>query len=150
MVRADSHMPLLASLIDRLIDDDPTVSTEPAWRQSIGLRSYQASVVRDLENLLNCRQLRPELIDDGGELAVSTLTYGLPEFSSLGTGSPTERETLRRSFEDAIVRFEPRLRQVRVQLHEPSGPSDRTLKLTIDALLWVDPNPVPITFDTVV
>jgi type VI secretion system protein ImpF len=148
--RVGSQLPLLPSVLDRLIDHEPGVSTEPAWRQSQNLREFELSVLRDLEQLLNTRQIRPDLQDDSHEVAQSILTYGLPEFSSVGVGSLAEREQLRLAIELTIRRFEPRLREVRVILHDLEHDYDSTLRLTIDALLWVDPTPQPIAFDTVV
>ena len=148
MPRPDSQDPLLPSLIDRLIDRDPDVSTEPAWRQSQNLREYEQSVLRDLEALLNTRQTVADLPADFGETSQSILTYGLPEFLSITAGSPHERERLAQAVQQVIAQFEPRLRQVNVHVKEPTGPHDRTIRMAIDALLWVEPNPLPITFDT--
>ncbi|HWA97549.1 MAG TPA: type VI secretion system baseplate subunit TssE [Pirellulales bacterium] len=150
MARVESLNPLLPSLIDRLTDHEPDVSTEPAWRQSQSLREFEAGVLRDLENLLNTRRTRYDEFESDSELSRSVLTYGMPELTSSGVGSPAEREILRRAVEDAILRFEPRLRDVRVTLHEPGNSFDRVLKMTVDGLLWVDPSPLPITFDTIV
>lgn len=150
MTRVGSQQPLLPSVLDRLIDHEPGVSTEPAWRQSQNLREFELSVLRDLEQLLNTRQIRSDVPDDLQQIAHSILTYGLPEFSSVGVGSQVEREQLRLAIEQTIRRFEPRLLDVRVILHPLQHDYDSTLRLTIDALLWVDPTPQPISFDTVV
>jgi type VI secretion system protein ImpF len=82
------------------------------------------------------------------ELPKSVLTYGLPDFSSAG-GSVEDRGRLRLAVEQAIVDFEPRLREVRVTLHELEHEYDRDVRLTIDAVLRVEPHPLPISFDTV-
>jgi type VI secretion system protein ImpF len=150
LARSDSQNPLLPSLLDRLIDTDPLTTTEPAWRQSQSLREYETSVLRDLEQLLNNRQPRPDMAQDEGELRRSVYTYGMPEFSSTGVGSAQDREVLRRAVEETISAFEPRLRDVRVTLHQPTDNFDRTLRLTVDGLLWLDPTPMPVTFDTLV
>ncbi|HEX4128838.1 MAG TPA: type VI secretion system baseplate subunit TssE [Pirellulales bacterium] len=150
MAKLESQQPLLPSLVDRLIDTEPDVSTEPAWRQAQSLREFEMGVLRDLENLLNTRRVRSDLVGSDGEIARSVLTYGLPELTATGVGSQAERELLRRAVEEAITRFEPRLRQVRATLHEPRNDYDRVLRLTVDGLLWVEPNPLPITFDTIV
>src|SRR5215469_9145190 len=123
--------PLLPSIIDRLFDDAPDVSTEPAWSWTQDLRELKQSVVRDLEALLNTRQTRSELLLDSppAEIANSVLTYGLPDLTSAKVDSPEAREALRRAVEEAIRRFEPRLVDVRVQSHEPEGPFDRVLRL---------------------
>lgn len=144
--------PLLPSLVDRLIDDAPDVSTEPAWSWTLDVDGLMHSVVRDLEALLNSRQARPDLMRDAPdcEIAQSVLTYGLPDLTSNSVGSGKDRETLRWAVEDAIRRFEPRLIDVRVNLREPENSFDRTLRLTVEAYLAMDPEPLPVAFDTVV
>ena len=150
MPRVDSQQPLLPSVLDRLIDREPDVSTEPAWRQSISLRELQTALLRDLEALLNTRQKTPPLPADFQEARKSILAYGLPDFTAFGASSAEQREVLRHAIESAIALFEPRLREMQITLHAPAGEHDRTLRMTIDALLQVDPDPLPITFDTVV
>lgn len=150
MSRVSSQQPLLPSVLDRLIDLEPDVSTEPAWRQSQPLREYEMSVLRDLEALLNTRQTLADIPEGYCELPRSVLAYGLPDFSAAGIGSPQERELLRRAVLGTIEQFEPRLCEVRVVLHPVENTFDRTLRLTVHALLRVEPDPVPITFDTIV
>jgi type VI secretion system protein ImpF len=144
--------PLLPSIIDRLFDDAPDVSTEPAWSWTQDLRELKQAVVRDLEALLNTRRTHSELLPDSpdAEIAQSVLTYGLPDLTSATVDGAQAREALRRAVEEAIRRFEPRLIDVRVQSHEAEGPFDRMLRLTVEAWLAMDPEPVPVVFDTVV
>lgn len=150
MPRVDSQQPLLPSLLDRLIDFEPDVSTEPAWSRSQGIRQLKDSVKRDLESLLNTRQARGDLPAGFAEAAQSILTYGLPDLTSSSIVSIEDRERLRQALEDAIRRFEPRLTSVRVMLRDSQSDADRTLRMTVDALLRLDPDPEPVTFDTLV
>ena len=150
MSRVRSDEPLLPSLLDRLIDDEPDVTTEPAWQQSQDLREYQLAVLRDVENLLNSRPTRTELADGLPEVAQSVLTYGMPDFTSIGISGLDDRERLRRAVQRTVQRFEPRLRNVRAILHEPENRFERSLRLTVEAMLHVDPEPVAISFDTLV
>lgn len=148
--RVDSQDPLLPSVLDRLIDDDPDVSTEPAWQRAQSIRQFELSVLRDVESLLNSRQVKPDLAEAFYETSRSVLTYGLPDFTASGAGNREEFERLRGSVERAIERFEPRLREVRVTVAPPENDTDRTLRMAIEALLWVHPDPQPVTFDTIV
>jgi type VI secretion system protein ImpF len=144
--------PLLPSILDRLFDDAPDVSTEPPWSWTQDLRELKQAVVRDLEALLNTRQTRLESIEDSpdAEIARSVLTYGLPDVTSAKVDSLEAREAVRSTVEQAIRRFEPRLIDVRVVAQEPEGPSDRVVRLTVEAWLALDPEPVPVVFDTLV
>jgi len=150
MSRVSSTQPLRPSVLDRLIDQEPDVTTEPEWRQTQNLSEFRSCVLRDVENLLNARPTRTHLPEAFCETAQSVLTYGLPDIAAVEIGSRDQREQLRRAVEVIISRFEPRLRDVRVALHPRESPFDRTLRLTIQALLWVEPDPQLITFDTLV
>jgi type VI secretion system protein ImpF len=144
--------PLLPSLIDRLLDDEPDVSTEPAWSWTQDVRNLKQSVMRDLEALLNTRQTRADLLRDApdAEVAQSVLTYGLPEVASATPSDPLACEELRRAVQEAIRRFEPRLLDVRVHLREAENASERKLHLVVEGSLDMTPEPVPVVFDTVV
>ncbi|MHB8971794.1 MAG: type VI secretion system baseplate subunit TssE [Pirellulaceae bacterium] len=150
MSRVSPTQPLLPSILDRLIDQEPDVTTEPQWRQTQTLSEFRSCVLRDVESLLNARPARYHLPEAFHEAAQSVLTYGLPDFTAVEIGSRDQREQLRRAVETIIGRFEPRLRDVRVALHPRESQFDRTLRMTIHALLWVEPDPEPIIFDTLV
>ena len=145
-----NQITLLPSVLDRLIDNEPGSSVEPEWARSQGVLELRDTVKRDLESLLNSRQTRPELVDNIDELSTSMLTYGLPDFTSTGGGGVEEHEMLRRAVEKTIERFEPRLRHVGVVVVPQKSSFERSLHLTISAMLWIDPEPIPISFDTVV
>ena len=149
MARIDSDVNIVPSILDRLLDDEPEISTEPASTRIKNLRSLERSVARDLEALLNSRQeTLQELPSEFREVSRSLLTYGLPDFTSFSLLTQEDRLRIRRSVEDAINRFEPRLSRVRVALEAPRE-HDRGLRFRIDAFLRVDPSPEPVTFDAV-
>jgi len=149
MARIDSDVNIVPSILDRLLDDEPEISTEPASTRIKNLRSLERSVARDLEALLNSRQeTLQELPSEFKEVSRSLLTYGLPDFTSFSLLTQEDRLRIRRSVEDAINRFEPRLLRVRVALEAPRE-HDRGLRFRIDAFLRVDPSPEPVTFDAV-
>jgi type VI secretion system protein ImpF len=149
MARIDSDVNIVPSILDRLLDDEPEISTEPAASRTKGLRGLERSVARDLEALLNSRQeTLKELPSEFKEVSRSLLTYGLPDFTSLSLLAQDDRHRIRRAVEDAINTFEPRLLRVRVALEAPRE-HDRGLRFRIDAFLRVDPSPEPVTFDAV-
>ena len=149
MARIDSDVNIVPSILDRLLDDEPEISAEPASTRMKNLRSLERSVARDLEALLNSRQENlQEPPSEFKEVSRSLLTYGLPDFTSFSLLTQEDRLRIRRSVEDAINRFEPRLLRVRVALEAPRE-HDRGLRFRIDAFLRVDPSPEPVTFDAV-
>ena len=102
---------------------------------------------RDIEALLNTRR---ELLDGAPpeykEVDNSLLMFGLPDFTSYSLLNPEHRKLIRRSVEEALTKFEPRLKSVRVTL-EPPRKFEAALHFRIDALLRLDPAPEPVTFD---
>jgi type VI secretion system protein ImpF len=147
--RAGNDIRLVPSILDRLIDDQPTVSREPADNRQQTVRELEMAVARDLEALLNTRQeTMEELPSEYQELNRSLLTYGLPDFSAQSFAVEEDCNRVLRSVERTIARFEPRLQRVRVQLDAPRN-QDRGLRFRIEALLRVEPSPEPVTFDAV-
>jgi len=136
-----------ASLLDRLIDLEPGISREPVQYRLANFGQVKASVVRDLENLLNTKKFVSSLASAYKELNNSLFVYGLPDFTSHNPKSPSVRHQLRQEIEKAVTRFEPRLRNVTVRI-ETQTQDDRNLRFKITGLLIVDPVAEPVTFDT--
>jgi type VI secretion system protein ImpF len=125
MARAE-ELSITPSLLDRLLDDTPNVSQEPAGNRFQNVSQLRGSVARDLEALLNTRQeILEELPTEFTELNQALLAYGL---------------------ERAISTFEPRLKNVRVVIENPR---DRTLRFRVEAVLQVKPASEPVSFDAV-
>jgi type VI secretion system protein ImpF len=136
------------TVIDRLIDDDPKLLSDPSvtWAESV--RQLKEAVLRDLEWLLNTRRIIEPAPDTYPEVQRSLYHYGLPDVSSVSKDSPLALRLLVQQMEDCIKLFEPRLDNVRVQLLEKL-PSQRDLRFVIEAMLRMEPNPERIVFDTV-
>lgn len=94
---------LLPSLLDRLLDDRPFQSAEPAAQRTCSLAEYKASIVRDLEVLVNTRQsLVAEELDGFSQLGGSILEYGMPDFISRSVLDPHDRRLIQQQLERAI------------------------------------------------
>ena len=143
-----SDQPLVPSVLDRLLDENPETTSEPAKNRAQMLRDMKLAVRRDLENLLNTRRRNMIPPDGLAELSDSLLTYGIPDFSGTGPGSEDERAAFAKQIEDIIRDNEPRLVKVAVVLSHELQPGDRTLRFRIDALLRADPAPEPVVFDS--
>lgn len=140
--------PLLPSLLDRLIDDDPGSRVEEPKNQFQRLRQLKQSVRRDLENLLNTRWRAIGWSSDFEELETSIANYGIPDFTGANLGSAGSREDFVRIIQDTIRRFEPRLKRVKVDLVDNTEREDRTMRFRIDAILLAEPEPEPVVFDS--
>jgi len=148
MSRIDNETRVSQSVLDRLIDLEPKISTEPLKSQSTSLAELKQSVRRDLEWLLNTRCFHHA---DEGELeeAVSSVAfYGLPDFTGSSANSHVEQAKMIKALETAIRNFEPRFVNLKVSM-EPVSNIDRLLKFRIEAILDTEPAPEPVVFDTV-
>lgn len=141
---------VLVPLLDRLIDDAPDQSRDPAISPSESMVALRQSVRRDLESLLNARRSWRSWPASLTELRVSPVGYGIPDFTSGAFNDPSRREELRLDIEEAILSFEPRFLSVRVTMLEATERLEATLRLRIDAVLHAEPMPEPITFDTII
>jgi type VI secretion system protein ImpF len=136
-----------ASVLDRLLDDAPGVTSEPVPLRLQDIGQVKASVIRDLENLLNTKRSAEEPPEEFRQLHDSLMVYGLSDLTSHNARSPGTRQTILREIERIIARFEPRLRNAEVHL-EAHGENDRVLRFRITGVLRVEPLAEPVTFDT--
>jgi type VI secretion system protein ImpF len=147
MSRFDNDIRITTSVLDRLIDTEPDVKSEaPASRQK-SLRDLKAAVKRDLEWLLNSRQVVGGIPEELKETSHSLAAFGLPDFTGVSLKNVAEQAFVRRTIERAISLFEPRLEDVMVMLM-PGSSGEQVMRFRIDARLKVDPAPEPVTFDT--
>jgi type VI secretion system protein ImpF len=142
---ADELHLVLPSVLDRLID---VAEGDAGGRVGYSLAQMIEAVGRDLEDLLNTRQPRPVVPDDFVELVNSIATYGIPELTSLNAITPQQREAIGRVLEQAVMRFEPRLRSVQARLTEGASQADRKIHFLLRARLVVEPA-TEVAFETV-
>ena len=80
------------SLLDRLLDEDPSVSEEVPLSKVQRARQAQGAIRRDLQDLLNtryrCLAWPPQL----DQLPDSLINYGIPDFTAAGLDMATEAE----------------------------------------------------------
>jgi type VI secretion system protein ImpF len=148
MTRLDPDLAVTASILDRLVDLNPDVASDPPANRSQSVRQLKASVRRDLEWLLNSRRNPDEAPETYEELFRSLYNYGLPDVASMGLNSPRDRQRLLRMVEQTIEIFETRLVGTRVRAQDNTGSGPRILRFQIEALLKMDPAPEQILFDT--
>jgi type VI secretion system protein ImpF len=146
MPRIDEEIRINLSVLDRLVDFDPELKTEPPQSRSKALRQVKQALKRDLEWLLNTRNVL-EVPDELPLLADSMLAYGLPDFSNLSVKSAGDQHDLTLALEATLKRFEPRLEDIVVSVANASV-LERAFRFKIEARLRIDPVPEPISFDT--
>jgi type VI secretion system protein ImpF len=141
----DPPQGLMPSLLDRLIDPDADVSRQ---QQGYSVAQMVAAVHRDLEDLLNTRQTSAGLPADCTLVQRSIVAYGMPDLANIPALSPSQRAQIGRVLEAIILRYEPRLRDVKATLLDPRQEINRTIKFRVEARLNVEPAP-EVAFDTI-
>lgn len=136
-----------ASVLDRLIDDDPGNTRESDRYRRMDLKATMAVVVRDLERLLNTRRNIARLAAAFKAVDQSVFVYGLRDFTAENPNDPATLQLIRQDVENTIAKFEPRLKNVKVRL-VAGDETERKLSFRVSGLLVVDPIREPVTFDT--
>jgi len=149
MARVDKKNKLRPSILDRLLDNDPEKTVEVDRDQHQKIKDLRYSVRRDLEQLLNTRLRIVEPGDEYRELKLSLLNYGLPDLATINVNDIVKRKEFVEQLENLLVEFEPRFKSVTVTYQENTDTLDRTLRFRIDAVLYADPSPEVVVFDSV-
>lgn len=98
---------------------------------------------REVEDLLNTRCPFPNHEIEGSPRSV--IDYGVPDFSGLSPMAREDQKVVARGIGAAIEAFEPRLRDVYVEV-ERYEQGDGSLHLRIHGLLLLDRVTEPISF----
>jgi type VI secretion system protein ImpF len=147
-VARDTKQPrLLLSVLDRLLIDTNLTSIREPDRYTVD--HLRQAVGRDLELLLNTRQRCLALPEGMDELPHSLMNYGLPDFAGANITTDEQKMALRKEVEATIRHFEPRLKNVRVELMDTSQSLDRSLRLRIDATVEAEPIAEHVVYDSV-
>ncbi|SRR5579862_7978742 len=149
--KADADRALRPSVLDRLIDADPSSSVDAPGSWSHSVRQLKAGLCRDLEWLLNSRRTLVDIPDDCEYLKSSVLNFGIIDVSSLLRDSREHKNLLVKEVAHAISVFEPRLDQVKVSLvtEDAADATKREIHFVVEGLLRIDPQPEHVVFDTV-
>jgi type VI secretion system protein ImpF len=141
---------ILASVLDRLLDDTPGAAVDQPKRPGQALRELKEAVRRDLEHLLNTRRPPVKIPPGFKQLDRSLVSYGIPDFAGVREDVQRDTRQLARLIEKAIRDFEPRLTDIRVEPVEGDSELDRTLRFQIRATLQVAPIHDPVAFQSII
>jgi type VI secretion system protein ImpF len=150
MARAQGDVTVTLSILDRLIDREPSFQVETPLTRSQSVRAMKAAVQRDLEWLLNTRRIFQEPDDSLPEVKRSLYMYGLPDFTNYAMSSREDAKKLGRELLAAVKLFEPRLIDARVVPIQSADTGIQELRFRIEGLLAMDPAPEAVSFDTVI
>ena len=149
MARVDKNKKLRPSILDRLLDDEPHNQTETDPGQHQLVKQLRNSVRRDLESLLNTRYHVIKPPEDLREVDKSLLNYGLPDLATINISDSKKRDEFTARLQKTLVQYEPRFKSVKVSYIENKDETDRTLRFRIDAVIYADPMPQVVVFDSV-
>lgn len=147
MARDVKQPRLLLSVLDRLLIDTELTSIREPERYTVD--HLRQAVGRDLELLLNTRQRCLPLPAGMDELQSSLMNYGLPDFAGANITTDEQKAMLRKEVEATIRRFEPRLKNVRVDVIDSGQSLDRSLRFRIDAVVEAEPIAEHVVYDSV-
>jgi type VI secretion system protein ImpF len=141
---------LQPSLLDRLTDNAPDVTTETGSSWIIDVARLRDIIQRDLRWLLNTSNLAIEHdLAPYPNVARSVLNYGLTDIS--GSIATTDRATeIRQAIRTAIETFEPRLlpETLKVNMRQDKVGTGAIISFEIRAELWAEPVPVDLYLRT--
>jgi type VI secretion system lysozyme-like protein len=139
-----------APLFDRFGDEDGAGASSflpgrPARRGGFGLSlsALEDSIATELDRVLNTR-----CAASLAQLATRTrgvLDYGLPDYSALHTADLAHRRLLAELVCDAVAAFEPRLRDVQVEV-EPMPNSRQALEVVVCGRVLAADGLEPVSF----
>jgi len=120
-------------LFERMTDPEPP----EARHRGLNTRRLTESVVRYLGKMMNsrhgCTQIQPD--------------FGIPDLNEFMYSFPESLGMMRSAIQQAIEKYEPRLKSVRVRFIEnPDKPLDIHFQIT--AQLITEDKPIPIAFST--
>jgi type VI secretion system protein ImpF len=149
MARSELDRAVRPSLLDRLTDLAPREPSDHTVTREESASAFRRSVQRDVESLLNSRRTIVPVPPGCNEVLRSVHEYGLNDTTGLAVGTPEGRSRLTDDIRESLLRFEPRLINVKVVLVETTQLKAQQVRFTIEATLRMDPSPEQIVFDTV-
>lgn len=147
MARSATKVPPRLSLFDRLLQGDSIETDRNADR---AMRELREAVRRDLEILFTTRPRYLSVAPELAELRTSLLSFGLQDLQTQQLATQTQQEQFRFRLEALIRQFEPRFREVTVELLSGTDKLDRTLRFRVHAVLQTDGASEAVVYDTLV
>lgn len=148
------------SLIDRLSSDEPdyydsaNVEAGGQLRRQVNkaksreaVRRYEDSVRRDLEWLFNSRRVKDDRLERYPQLRSSVFCFGIPDLNSEDPSRTHDKDELLHNMEDAVARFDRRLRDLTIEFGSPVLGS-HLLHFQIAGVVMMDPVPAEVAFQS--
>lgn len=148
---------LQPSLLDRLIDDDPSNAREALEARVLNRQQLRQAILRDLSWLLNSSRDQPDyrcpdtdrvkMWEQAPEARRSVANFGIPSLSGM-MASAMDFALLEMAVKEAIIQFEPRIdsRTLTVEVNRDAGFNfaGNSIKLVIRGQSWNQPVPLEL------
>jgi type VI secretion system protein ImpF len=143
---------LQPALLDRLTDEEPTRTQEPAERRVMSKSRLRQAVLRDLAWLFNATRFETTTeLTTLTNVRRSVLNYGLPALSGRAASS-LDVADLERAIRQSILDFEPRILpqtlQVKALAIADSLDHHNVVGIEIHGELWAQPVPLELLVRT--
>lgn len=139
---------LTRSVLDRLLDDNPDLETDPTLSLSQQVVEMREAIRRDLESLLNTRR-RPEAPPSAlDELNDALVSYGVDGMLSASLVTDESKLRLARLMERRIAMFETRLSNIKVTILKARMEGERALRMRINASFRLHEGMPPVSFES--
>lgn len=148
MSDAKDSRPVLASLLDRLSDDDPDRDQEVPITGRKLERILREAIRRDIEGLLNTRRRCLPVPAELSEVQGTIVDYGVPDFLGQTLSSERRRKQFLRRIADCLKEQEPRFKSVDVELTGGVDQVDRSFDFRIKAVVFAEPAPESLSLDS--
>ena len=110
------------ALFDRLSDNAPFSGLESGETNA----DIEESVLAELSRLLNTRRPREPYLPQA-----NVLDYGLPDWSTVGRHNAEEQARLLRTIQNTVQQYEPRLKNIRVEVVQNTQLQNTPLHRTV-------------------
>lgn len=140
--------PVQVSLLDRLTDDDPDHEQESPLSGKKLERMIREGMRRDIEGFLNTRRRCVPVPASLTDAAGSVVDYGVPDFVGRTLSSDRRRKQFLRTIEECLRRHEPRFKSVHLEMLGAVDEAERSFHFRIDAVVYADPAPESLMFDS--
>lgn len=118
---------IMASLLDRLLDDGPTTS-----------RDVREGLRRDLENLLNNSICVIGWGSDKSALDSSILNYGVIDITTLNVSTPDQKKNVAKQMQKQIAMLDSRFDEILITVQPNRSEAEQALRLRLELSVEID------------
>jgi len=139
--------PVLPSVLDRLLDDEPENQREVPPTAGRVLEALRRSIQRDLEDFLNTRRRCSPIPE---RLEGTLCSYGVPDLVGADLSSARRQRRFLKELERLVGLHEPRFRSIKIKAVEGASAADRTMRFRIEAVVRAEPAPESMVLNSTV